>query len=32
MRARSGTMRHIVATHNLDRKMIPLRPSFVKLT
>lgn len=32
MRARSGTVRHIMATHNLDRKMIPLRPSFVKLT
>jgi fructose-1,6-bisphosphatase II len=32
MRARSGTMRNIIATHNLDRKMIPLRPSFVKLT
>jgi fructose-1,6-bisphosphatase II len=32
MRARSGTLRHITATHNLDRKMIPLRNSFVKLT
>jgi fructose-1,6-bisphosphatase II len=32
MRARSGTVRHIIATHHLDRKMIPLRPSFVKLT
>jgi fructose-1,6-bisphosphatase II len=31
MRARSGTVRHIIATHHLDRKMIPLRPSFVKL-
>lgn len=31
MRARSGTIRHITATHNLDRKMIPLRPAFVKL-
>lgn len=31
MRARSGTLRHITATHNLDRKMIPLRPAFVKL-
>jgi fructose-1,6-bisphosphatase II len=32
MRARSGTVRHITATHNLDRKVVPLRPSFVKLT
>ena len=32
MRARSGTVRHITATHNLDRKVIPLRPSFMKLT
>ncbi len=32
MRARSGTVRHITATHSLDRKMIPLRPSFVRLT
>ncbi|MEZ0277550.1 MAG: fructose-bisphosphatase class II family protein, partial [Roseimicrobium sp.] len=31
MRARSGTVRHITATHNLDRKFIPLRPSFTKL-
>jgi fructose-1,6-bisphosphatase II len=31
MRARSGTVRHITATHNLDRKYIPLRPSFAKL-
>jgi fructose-1,6-bisphosphatase II len=32
MRARSGTVRHITATHDLERKVIPLRPSFVKLT
>ena len=32
MRARSGTVRHITATHDLDRKVVPLRPSFVKLT
>ena len=32
MRARSGTVRHITATHTLDKKMIPLRNSFVKLT
>ncbi len=32
MRARSGTVRHITATHNLDRKMVPLRNSFVRLT
>jgi fructose-1,6-bisphosphatase II len=31
MRARSGTVRHITATHNLDRKFIPMRPSFAKL-
>lgn len=32
MRARSGTVRHITAMHHLDRKVIPLRPSFMKLT
>jgi fructose-1,6-bisphosphatase II len=32
MRARSGTVRHITATHNLDRKVVPLRNSFVRLT
>jgi fructose-1,6-bisphosphatase II len=32
MRARSGTVRRITATHNLDRKVVPLRSSFVKLT
>ncbi len=32
MRARSGTVRHITATHHLDRKVIPLRASFLKLT
>lgn len=31
MRARSGTMRHIKAAHNLDRKYIPLRESFCQL-
>ncbi len=29
MRARSGTVRHIIAQHDLDRKVVPLRPSFV---
>lgn len=32
MRSRSGTVRHITAMHNLDRKVVPLRPSFMKLT
>lgn len=32
MRSRSGTVRHITATHNLDRKVVPLRNSFVRLT
>ena len=31
MRARSGTVRHIHATHQLDKKVVPLRESFVKL-
>jgi fructose-1,6-bisphosphatase II len=31
MRARSGTVRHITATHNLDTKVIPMRPSFVRM-
>lgn len=31
MRARSGTVRHIHATHQLDKKVIPLRESFMKL-
>ena len=31
MRSRSGTVVHITATHNLDRKVIPLRPSFVRM-
>lgn len=31
MRARSGTMRHIKATHNLDRKLIQLRENFMDL-
>ncbi len=31
MRARSGTLRHITAQHNLDRKIIPLRESFLKM-
>ena len=29
MRARSGTVRHIHAVHDLDRKLIPLRESFL---
>ena len=32
MRSRSGTVRHIQAMHNLDRKVVPLRASFMKLT
>lgn len=31
MRARSGTVRHIHATHQLDKKVVPLRESFMKL-
>ncbi|MFZ4765262.1 MAG: class II fructose-bisphosphatase [Roseimicrobium sp.] len=31
MRSRSGTVRHITATHNLYRKVVPLRESFLKL-
>ena len=29
MRARSGTVRRIHATHDLNRKLIPLRESFL---
>ena len=32
MRARSGTVRHIRAVHHLDRKAMPLREEFRKLT
>ena len=32
MRARSGTVRLIQATHHLDKKVIPLRQSFLKMT
>lgn len=32
MRARSGTVRHIVALHDLDKKMVPLRQSFIDQT
>lgn len=32
MRSRSGTLRRITAKHNLDRKVIPLRNSFLELT
>jgi fructose-1,6-bisphosphatase II len=32
MRARSGTVRHIRAVHQLDRKAMPLREEFRKLT
>ncbi|CAN5762215.1 class II fructose-bisphosphatase [soil metagenome] len=32
MRARSGTVRYITATHQLDRKVVPLRESFLQLT
>jgi fructose-1,6-bisphosphatase II len=31
MRARSGTVRHIRAVHQLDRKVAPLREDFLKL-
>lgn len=31
MRARSGTVRHIHATHQLDRKVVPLRESFLAM-
>jgi fructose-1,6-bisphosphatase II len=31
MRSRSGTVRHIVATHQMDRKVVPLRTSFMDL-
>jgi fructose-1,6-bisphosphatase II len=30
MRSRSGTVRHITAMHDLDKKVVPLRPSFVQ--
>ena len=30
MRARSGTVRHIQAVHQLDRKSTPLREAFLK--
>ncbi len=32
MRSRSGTVRHIQAMHQMDRKIVPLRESFVKLS
>ena len=32
MRSRSGTVRHIQAMHQMDRKVVPLRESFVKLS
>ena len=32
MRARSGTVRHIQATHDMERKVVPLRQSFMDLT
>ena len=32
MRARSGTVRHIQAVHQMDRKVAPLRADFLKLT
>jgi fructose-1,6-bisphosphatase II len=31
MRARSGTVRHIQAVHQLDRKVAPMRADFLKL-
>lgn len=31
MRSRSGTVRHIQAVHDLDRKTVPLRESFLKM-